>query len=156
MPIRPGSVAPWCAIDPPDCGGLLRNDAEPCPRLERCKRAEGLAEEESIGRRRLQQGQPVLLIYSTDFGEREVFGEVTVLLEQNEVVRLYRPDGTTDAVLLAGRRRGWRDLTNGVSVEVVEELSGPQLSRFMLYRDYAQSGCAPAFQPCLKGLRASA
>jgi hypothetical protein len=71
-------------------------------------------------------------------------------------VRLYLNDGKTDAILLRFEAHCWTDLTNNVRVRVVEELSGAQLSRFMLCRDYAYSGCAPRRQPSLKGLRASA
>jgi hypothetical protein len=156
MPNRPVSAAQWCALSPPDCDGLLRNHAAPCPRLEECPRAERLAGEESLEQRRLQHGQPLLLRYPTEFGEREVFGEVTALLIKHNLVRLYREDGSVDAILIEEDGRGWLDATNRVRVKVVEELSGPQLSRFMLCRDYAHSGCATSRQPCLKGLRASA
>jgi hypothetical protein len=86
----------------------------------------------------------------------EVFGEVILQTKDLDVVRLYREDGSTDAILLGQQGRGWRDTTNGIRVRVVEELSGPELSRFMLFRDYAHSGCATARQPSLKGLGVSA
>ena len=155
MPNHPRAGAPWCAAEPHDCTGLQRNGAAPCPRLGECPDTVVEAEED-LDHHRLQPGQPLLLIYRGTHGPREVFGEVKVLLKQQDVIRLYLDDGRTDAILLRLEGRLWLDVTNHVFIRVVEELSGAQLSRFMLYRDYAHSGCPQRHQPSLKGLRASA
>lgn len=155
MPALARSPGSWCATEPHDCSGLLRNGGAPCPRLDGCPQSD-VVPEEDLDRRRLQPGQPLLLIYWDELGTREVFGEVRLPLKHFDLVRLYLEDGRTDAILLRFAARHWRDLTNGARVGVVEELTGPQLSRFMLYRDYAHSACAPRRQPSLKGLRASA
>lgn len=107
-------------------------------------------------RRCLQPGQPILILYPGGRTPREVFGEVKLLLKSNYLVRLYLEDGSTDAILLQSCGRVWRDLTNGVRAWVVEELSGPQLSRFLLQRDYSLSGAAYRPLPVLNSLRASA
>ncbi len=96
----------------------------------------------SCYRRRLQPEQPILLLYSRN----EVFGEVAEILPTRYRIRLYGENGPAGSILLAKRGVAWRDLTHQVTLEVVEELSGPQISQFMLYRDYS----------AWKGLRASA
>lgn len=123
--------------------------------MDECRAALGLADSRT-DRRCLQPGQPILIVYPAGRTPREVFGEVKLLLKSNYLVRLYLEDGATDAILLQSRGRVWRDLTNGVRAWVVEELSGPQLSRFLLYRDYSLSGAACRPLPVLNSLRASA
>lgn len=123
--------------------------------MDECRAARRLAMPGG-DRRCLQPGQPLLLLYQAETAPREVFGEVKLLLRGHYLVRLYHEEGTTGAILLRNCGRVWHDLTNRQRVWVVEELSGPQLSRFMLYRDYSSSGCAPRIQPALKGLRAGA
>lgn len=90
-------------------------------------------------RGRLYQGQPILLLYNRN----EIFGEVLGESHRLYLVGLYDHDGPAGSISVAWRNGGWKDLTHRASVRVVEELSGAQLSRFMLYRDYSVSGCAP-------------
>jgi len=96
----------------------------------------------SAYRRRLQPEQPILLLYS----RTQVFGEVTEIMPTRYRIRLYNENGPAGSILLAKRGVSWRDLSHRITLNVVEELSGPQLSQFMLYRDYS----------AWKGLRASA
>ena len=106
--------------------------------------------------RRLQPAQPILLIYGDPEAAFEVFGEVILLEPFRYLVRLYGRNGSPGSIRLVLHGRTWFDETKRRPVSVIEELSGAQLSTFMIYRDYSLSGCALRRQSPLKGLRASA